>query len=264
MPERLFHYQTLFRSTSYFSPFRREIEAITARQLQRSMGLSSALSSSNRPQREGTSRGTPRGMALMSEAERTLRAHEFMSNPTKLAAALAENEKDHYAAISDQYRVYCLTERPDSPLMWAHYASSHTGICLEFDTRKAPFTEAFPPFTGGLLKVKYRSTYPAYDIVSGGYPALFTKSEDWSYEAEWRLIAEERRFARSFWTLKTNNDFLTLAPGVLTSVTIGCLADEPSRQRIEDIVISNAPGVLVRQATLAPDRYELRINPPFR
>jgi hypothetical protein len=203
-------------------------------------------------------------MALMSEAERTLRAHEFMSNPTKLAAALAENEKDHYAAISDQYRVYCLTERPDSPLMWAHYASSHTGICLEFDTRKAPFTEAFPPFTGGLLKVKYRSTYPAYDIVSGGYPALFTKSEDWSYEAEWRLIAEERRFARSFWTLKTNNDFLTLAPGVLTSVTIGCLADEPSRQRIEDIVISNAPGVLVRQATLAPDRYELRINPPFR
>src|SRR6516164_10419885 len=103
-----------------------------------------------------------------------------------------------------------------------------------------------------------------YDIVSGGYPALFTKSEDWSYEAEWRLIAEERRFARSFWTLKTNNDFLTLAPGVLTSVTIGCLADEPSRQRIEDIVFSNAPGVLVRQATLAPDRYELRINPPFR
>jgi hypothetical protein len=64
--------------------------------------------------------------------------------------------------------------------------------------------------------------------------------------------------------LKTFNDFLTLPSGVLKSVTIGCLADEWSRQRIEHLVSTNAPGVVVRHATLMPDRYELKINPPFR
>jgi hypothetical protein len=181
-----------------------------------------------------------------------------------LEAAVAENEKHLYAAICNQYRVYCLTEKPDSTIMWAHYACSHTGICLEFDSRRAPFTEAFPPLTGGLHKVEYRATYPDYDFFGGGYPAPFTKSDVWSYEAEWRLIVEERGFARSAWTVKTDNDFLTLHSGVLKSVTIGCLADESSRQRIEHFVSTNAPGVLVRQATLMPDRYELRINPPFR
>jgi hypothetical protein len=200
----------------------------------------------------------------ISEAERNRCADEFMSNPSKMEAALAQDEKNQYAAICDQYRVYCLAEKPDSPLMWAHYGCSHTGICLEFDARRAPFTEAFPPLTGGLLKVEYRTTYPAYDIVGSGYPALFTKSEDWAYEAEWRLIAEELGFARSFWTLKTKNDFLKLSPGVLKSITMGCLTDESSRQRIERLVSTHAPGVLVRQATLAPDRYELTISPPFR
>jgi CubicO group peptidase (beta-lactamase class C family) len=36
------------------------------------------------------------------------------------------------------------------------------------------------------------------------------------------------------------------------------------RQRIESLVSTHAPGVLVRQATLAPHRYELTIIPPFR
>jgi hypothetical protein len=169
----------------------------------------------------------------ISEVERKRRA-DFLSNPSELEAAVAENEKHLYAAICNQYRVYCLTEKPDSTIMGAHYACSH-----------------------------YRATYPDYDFVGGGYPALFTKSDVWSYEAEWRLIVEERGFARSAWTVKTDNDFLTLHSGVLKSVTIGCLADESSRQRIEHFVITNAPGVLVRQATLMPDRYELRINPPF-
>jgi hypothetical protein len=179
-------------------------------------------------------------------------------------APLRQNEKELYAAICNQYRVYCLTEEPASPRMWAHYAASHTGICLEFDSRSAPFTEVLAPLTGGLCKVEYRTTYPAYDMVGGGFHALFTKSEDWSYEAEWRLIAEERGFARSPSTLKTDNEFLMLPSGVLKSVTIGCLTDVSSRQRIEHLVSTNAPGVLVRHAALMPDRYELRINPPIR
>src|SRR5271156_4149739 len=100
--------------------------------------------------------------------------------------------------------------------MWGHYASSHTGICLEFDASCAPFARA--------RKVKYLSAYPAYDVLANNnYESLFTKSADWFYEAEWRLIAEERAFSQSDRTIKADNDFLTIPLRVLKSVIIGCL-----------------------------------------
>ena len=194
----------------------------------------------------------------VSEAARALRAYDLKSNPSKLNAEIAKNEKSMYQAICKQYRVYCLSEKPDSPLMWAHYAASHTGVCLEFDATRAPFTRET-----GASQVAYRTTYPAYDMVAVGYEPLVTKADAWSCEAEWRLIAEERKFAREPLTMKTDNDFLTLPPGVLNSVIVGSLADEPSRRRIEQLVRTHAPDVVVRQTTVALDRYELIITPPF-
>jgi len=191
----------------------------------------------------------------ISEAQRRRVANDFMANPSKLDAAFVQMEKEMYAALSRQYRIYCLTEDPASPLMWGHYAASHTGICLEFDAHCNPFAAA--------EKVEYRTTYPARDLPTIGYEPLVTKSIDWSYEAEWRLIAEECAAARSPLTIKTNNDFLTLPSGALKSVIIGALADETSRRRIENLVRANEPDVLVRQARIAPERYGLNIDPPF-
>jgi hypothetical protein len=197
----------------------------------------------------------------ISEPDRVRIAQMFALNPQKLEEAFLLMETEMYQGICNKYRVYCLSEIPDSPLMWAHYTDSHTGICLEFDAQRSPFT----PQTGA-TKVIYGRTYPAHDIVTVGYLPLITKSEDWSYEAEWRLVAEERGFAQDPMPpdlLITDNDLLTLPRGVLKSVTIGCLADETSRVLIEHLVKSHAPDVLVRQASLAPDRYELRITPAF-
>jgi len=55
----------------------------------------------------------------IGEAERNRRAYVLMSNPSKLEAALAENEKHLYAAICNQYRLYCLTENLILPLCGA-------------------------------------------------------------------------------------------------------------------------------------------------
>jgi hypothetical protein len=165
-------------------------------------------------------------------------------------------EREMYAAICKQYRVYCLTEKPDSQLMWSHYAQAHAGMCLEFDTSGFPFRAS--------TKVEYLAEYPTYDLPTVGYEPLITKSAEWAYEAEWRLIAEERGFARSDKTVKTNGDFLTIPRDVLKSITIGMRADEPTRTLIRRIVKANAPHVLVRQAERAPDRYKVKIDPPIQ
>ena len=192
----------------------------------------------------------------ISEAKRALIAYDIKSHPDKLMDAPVRTEELLYDYLCKQYRIYCLSEKSDMPLMWGHYASAHTGICLEFDTKRTPFA-------GATIKVRYLSAYPAYDIVEGTYDSLFTKSADWSYEAEWRLIAEERAFARSSWTIKTDNDFLQIPSGVLKSIIIGCLTDNSTQRRIENIIKTNAPSVLTRKATLARDKYELVITPPF-
>ena len=140
--------------------------------------------------------------------------------------------------------------------MWAHYTGSHTGICLEFDALAAPFTQQ-----NGATKVIYRATYPAFDMTArgAGYEALITKSDVWAYEREWRIVAEERGIAQAAETIKTDNDFLTLPPGVLKSIIIGCQAPEKSRELVANLVRTHAPEVLVRQATLTSDSYDLVI-----
>jgi hypothetical protein len=135
--------------------------------------------------------------------------------------------------------------------MWSHYTISHTGICLEFDALAAPFSHA--------VKVIYRRTYPAFDMTKPGYEPLITKSDVWAYESEWRIISEERRIAQAAGTIKTDDGFLTLPPGVLKSIIIGCQAPEKSRELVANLVRAHAPDVLVRQATLTSD---LVITPP--
>ena len=82
--------------------------------------------------------------------------------------------------------VFCMTEKNDSILMWAHYADQHTGFCLEFGTNS--------PFFSRVRPVIYTRELPKQDLVellgkNGTQPPLYlvSKSTDWEYEKEWRL-----------------------------------------------------------------------------
>src|SRR5262249_50298301 len=129
------------------------------------MGLSGALPITDRTRRHEATiripyRNAQKHYPEVSEAERQRRVAEFMVNPSKLQAAFVEMEKNMYVALCRQYRIYCLTQDPASPLMWGHYAASHTGICLEFDARRDPFT--------AVEKVEYRTSYPARNLPTMG------------------------------------------------------------------------------------------------
>jgi hypothetical protein len=191
----------------------------------------------------------------ISEVKRALGAYKIKSDPTQLKNALLQMETQLYKWLCDRYRIYCLSEKSNVPLMWSHYAAAHTGICLEFDTNH-------PLFGKATIKITYLSTYPSLDLVNNNAEALFTKSADWSYEAEWRLIAQERMFAPSSEIVTTDDDFLRIPSGVLKAVIIGCRTDIKTQGHIETLIRTHAPNVVVRKATLARDKYELVIEPP--
>jgi hypothetical protein len=100
----------------------------------------------------------------------------------------------------NRYGVFCTTLKPDSLLMWAHYAQSHEGAVLRFapDLKKDSVLCASEP-------VRYANDRPllyrtAADLLRHGitmsseesakkllHNLIFTKSPDWEYEEEFRL-----------------------------------------------------------------------------
>lgn len=84
--------------------------------------------------------------------------------------------------------VLSLSEEPASLLMWAHYAMTHTGYLIGFDS-------SHPFFGSGnkrqsrvneLCKVHYLQTRPSRSLRNLSLiDTYFTKSREWSYEREW-------------------------------------------------------------------------------
>lgn len=108
----------------------------------------------------------------------------------------------HHYVINSRLSVCCFAENPDNLLLWAHYAASHTGVCLDFSMHRKGFMYA------NLLPVQYKYRYPVFDIRKfGNEPRIFyamhqhavcTKSLHWEYEREWRVVLDEPAGAKPF------------------------------------------------------------------
>lgn len=123
-----------------------------------------------------------------------------------LHAALAHS-------IGGRVGMLCLSETPLNGLMWGHYASEHKGGVIEFDPSHAFFSD--PTSANGfhqlLKKVDYSTERTALNfshfvenkmlllndhgagwlkLLKAKHPMFYTKSLDWSYEQEWRLMRQ--------------------------------------------------------------------------
>ena len=85
--------------------------------------------------------------------ERVCRVQELITNPQELRRLMDKLAPEMHKQMDERYRVYCLTRRPASPLMWAHYADHHRGICLEINVRQPIFVPQFKSNTGKRTRV---------------------------------------------------------------------------------------------------------------
>ena len=114
--------------------------------------------------------------------------------------------------ISNQFRITCLSERMDSPLMWSHYANKHYGFCLEYDFTPTITAFRYPDLLAAqlmLYPVNYSADRPLLskaifgsraniqyirnktlppDFIENLLYGLLFKSADWEYEKEWRIF----------------------------------------------------------------------------
>jgi hypothetical protein len=191
------------------------------------------------------------------EAEHRRRADELSRDPAALRASIEQVSSGIADGIAKRYRVYCLTSKSDDTLMWSHYAENHRGVCLEFGIDNDAFC--------GALEVEYCETYPALDLADEDDDTLLlpllTKAACWSYEDEYRLIAQEKAAAGNFESLITEKNLLPLPANALKAVIIGCLTPPAQREEIQKIVEASGRDIALKQAVRAPNRYELTIAP---
>ncbi|SIQ57206.1 Protein of unknown function [Bacillus cereus] len=106
--------------------------------------------------------------------------------------------------------ISCFSEVNDSILMWSHYATNHTGFCIEYNFKKVgienPLTRLLQPviykdemfdIAGYFLEA--RENIGRFNNLIGTYAAII-KSTEWSYEKEWRLaftLGNGEGFSRS-------------------------------------------------------------------
>jgi hypothetical protein len=81
----------------------------------------------------------------------------------------------------------CLSDNWRSPVMWAHYAEKHTGICLGFDVEDAIINKV--TYTDEKLQVEFGPHLPKYGLtVDLLNKVISTKATDWAYEREHRIM----------------------------------------------------------------------------
>jgi hypothetical protein len=123
------------------------------------------------------------------KAEFRTKSNEDLFGLFKISAQKALDERK--ISFNTKYGVCCFSETKSNLLMWAHYAESFSGYCLEYFTNKEPFDKMLP--------VEYMVDFPKFDIAAfvleGKDDQIFklfcTKSKEWDYEKEWRVLHAE-------------------------------------------------------------------------
>ena len=157
--------------------------------------------------------------------------------------------------------VICFSSVPDSLLMWAHYAHSHTGLVIGFDVLHPVFVE-----TPRIAAVTYSHMRPIISLggtpishEAAGWKALITKSTEWEYESEWRTTTLLRNTAH----VERNGRiefFASMPAKAIKSVILGARASEELHKKILDLVSTpDFKHVSVAKAQLHKTEYRLHI-----
>lgn len=152
--------------------------------------------------------------------------------------------------ISDELGVVCLTAVVNNQLLWAHYASGHTGISIRFRATDHRHVD----FLGQALAVTYQKERQAINFYLDNLQdqtrkRLLTKSLDWAYENEQRILVINRN----------HQAFFTFHPSTVDAIYLGCRIDERRRRLVREwlSIRKGAPTPRLFQAHASKNNYEL-------
>ena len=149
-------------------------------------------------------------------------------------------------------KLLCLAGEWNSHLMWGHYAADHRGYAIIYDAEIVKAVGDLPDFEAS-APVAYATTVPDLRWFQASpsemvEPLVFTKSDDWSYEKEFRLILSGE--------CNPAPHFVCIDPTLVLGVILGSRSPERLIQRALDFQ-SARPDFLVQGIRSNPSTYSL-------
>lgn len=190
-----------------------------------------------------------------------------------LLQKIAEHDMGKLISIVHNSKIVCLSmgsEKNDpitNNLMWSHYADGLRGFCLVFDNdllqndmsessdkamrpieveyKDTPNTLKLEEFVGSEIILGHTDA----DVVHSVTKTIATKSLDWEYENEMRMMSLSKE------------NFHMYEPNTLKEIVIGEKMPIAHKKLLTDTIAANHPGIAVKEAKLMPNSYKITIIP---
>jgi hypothetical protein len=185
-------------------------------------------------------------------------------------AKIATQREEGYREKSRLFGVLSLTSKRDSIPMWTHYAASHKGFAIGFDTGSGLFQQAISD--SKLRPVQYQQDRISLTRGLEDRPwvhpdtILFTKSRDWEYEQEWRWLecCDPSDYAELVAGSTGELLFLRrIPPESIRQIVLGYRAERLLVESIQALKLSRDYGHLeLLRVALNESCYKLEIESP--
>lgn len=173
--------------------------------------------------------------------------------------------------FNTEYGILSLSEIPNDRLMWSHYADSHKGIVIEFDSNHSFFNPLINERSriGKLKKVKYINNPIPFSLLdptdlSEEYADflienfIYTKSKDWEYEKEWRII----RPLKEADIINGDLYFFVFSIQCLTGIILGCKTSQDDILKIKETLSKDSKysHIKLMQSFQSKSGFEIEIH----
>ena len=161
-----------------------------------------------------------------------------------------EDYEDHKKELN-RFGIFATTTKKDNLLMWAHYANCHKGFCIGFDK-----FVLFRIIQSTLSSVHYEKDLPKIPLLfEDEYGAsllrlLITKSLDWQYEDEYRIVLNEGARTKFY-----------LPPEGIKEIIFGLKMPEQHKVEITELVKVKYPHVQLFQSNMNLEEFKLDMIP---
>lgn len=162
-------------------------------------------------------------------------------------AIVAQGLRDSYESVRDWLGLYCVSGTSTSLLMWAHYADSHRGACIGYNSGADIFAKAQPV----IYSHARHMVDPVHDSNEQRIAnSLLLKSADWSYEKEWRYIDYERGPGK-----------YQLVEPAIREIVLGARISMLDENRVVDWAERLDPKPSIFRASISPNFFRVDVLP---
>ncbi|WP_085905892.1 DUF2971 domain-containing protein [Kiloniella majae] len=166
-----------------------------------------------------------------------------------------KGKNDARKLLANVSRVLSLSANCSNILMWSHYGGNHEGICLRLNlvNSRSRLKNAFPVF--------YEENRPIINLIKDNdelryKKALLTKSSQWAYEKEYRLIEipPKNNISRKV------RKFFYFPPEALDAVILGSNISSSNEIFIRKLITEYPTEIKIVRAQMSDTEYGLDIK----